>query len=40
VKLAVALKPEVSLKDIGRHPVLADLAALVDGRGDNREELR
>ena len=32
VKLVVALDRAVSLKDITRHPVLADLAALVDGR--------
>ncbi|MET8299053.1 amino acid adenylation domain-containing protein [Streptomyces sp. NPDC006678] len=32
VKLAVALNRAVSLKDVARHPVLADLAALVDGR--------
>jgi amino acid adenylation domain-containing protein len=31
VKLAVALDREVSLKDITRNPVLADLAALLDG---------
>ncbi|WP_351228566.1 amino acid adenylation domain-containing protein [Streptomyces sp. NPDC002133] len=32
VKLAIALGRAVSLKDVTRHPVLADLAALVDGR--------
>ncbi len=32
VKLAIALDRAVSLKDVTRHPVLADLAALVDGR--------
>lgn len=32
VKLAIALKRAVSLSDITRHPVLADLAAVVDGR--------
>jgi len=32
VKLAIALKKTVSLKDITRYPVLADLAALIDGR--------
>ena len=32
VKLAIALKKTVSLKDVTRHPVLADLAALIDGR--------
>ena len=33
-KLAVALDRQVSLKDVTRHPVLADLAALVDGRDE------
>lgn len=32
VRLAVALDREVSLKEVTRYPVLADLAALVDGR--------
>ncbi|HSK58560.1 MAG TPA: alpha/beta fold hydrolase [Actinomycetospora sp.] len=32
VKMAVRLGREVSLSDITRHPVLADLAALMDGR--------
>ena len=32
VKLAIALKKTVSLKDVTRHPVLADLAALIDDR--------
>ena len=32
VKLAIALQKTVSLKDITRYPVLADLAALIDGR--------
>ena len=32
VKLAIALKKVVSLKDVTRYPVLADLAALIDGR--------
>ncbi|GHB26237.1 non-ribosomal peptide synthetase [Streptomyces chryseus] len=31
VKLAVALERAVSLKDVARHPVLADLARLLDG---------
>ena len=39
VKLAIALKRAVSLKDITRHPVLADLAALVDGRAERRAGL-
>ena len=30
VRLAVALDRVVSLRDVTRHPVLADLAALVD----------
>jgi len=32
VKLAIALDRAVSLTDVTRHPVLADLAALIDGR--------
>lgn len=32
VRLAVTLDRVVSLKDVARHPVLADLAALVDDR--------
>ncbi|MGH3910583.1 MAG: non-ribosomal peptide synthetase, partial [Pseudonocardiaceae bacterium] len=32
VKLAITLDRVVSLKDLTRHPVLADLAGLVDGR--------
>ena len=32
VKLAVTLKRDVSLKDLTQHPILADLADLVDGR--------
>jgi surfactin synthase thioesterase subunit len=36
VKLAVALKREVSLKDVTRYPVLADLAELVDSRAAHR----
>jgi hypothetical protein len=30
VKLAVAMERRISLKDVTRHPVLADLAELVD----------
>ncbi|MFD7445769.1 amino acid adenylation domain-containing protein [Streptomyces sp. NPDC059909] len=37
VKLAIALDRAVSLKDITRHPHLADLAELVDGRTRRRE---
>ena len=40
VKLAIATGRVVSLKDITRHPVLAELAALVDGRSDHRWPLR
>lgn len=32
VKLAVALDRAITLKDVTRHPVLADLAGLLDGR--------
>ncbi|WP_330301795.1 MULTISPECIES: non-ribosomal peptide synthetase [unclassified Streptomyces] len=39
VKLAIALERAVSLKDVTRHPVLADLAALVDGRSDRHSGL-
>ncbi|MFD4257421.1 amino acid adenylation domain-containing protein [Streptomyces sp. NPDC058534] len=39
VKLAITLDRVVSLKDVTRHPVLADLAALVDGRTDRRTGL-
>ena len=36
VKVVIALKREVSLKDITRLPVLADLAALIDGRAERQ----
>jgi amino acid adenylation domain-containing protein len=39
VKLAVNLDRAFSLKDLTGHPVLADLAALVDGRSVRRTEL-
>ncbi|MFF9152888.1 amino acid adenylation domain-containing protein [Streptomyces sp. NPDC014846] len=39
VKLTLALDRAVSLKDITRHPVLADLAALLDGAAGRRREL-
>ncbi|MGV9989260.1 non-ribosomal peptide synthetase [Streptomyces sp. NPDC003374] len=39
VKLTIALDRAVSLKDITRHPVLADLAALVEGARRDRPEL-
>ncbi|MFI9248081.1 amino acid adenylation domain-containing protein [Streptomyces sp. NPDC053086] len=39
VRLSVALDRAVSLKDITRHPVLADLAAVLDGTVRQRPEL-
>ncbi|MGW0816477.1 non-ribosomal peptide synthetase [Streptomyces viridiviolaceus] len=39
VKLTIALDRAVSLKDITSHPVLADLAALLDGAAGRRTEL-
>ncbi len=36
VKLAITLHRAVSLKDLTRHPILADLAALVAGRSQRR----
>jgi amino acid adenylation domain-containing protein len=36
VKLAITLDRAVSLADVTRHPVLADLAALIDGRTPRR----
>ena len=36
VKLALTLDRAVSLKEVTRHPVLADLAGVVDGRSDPR----
>ncbi|MEV5953136.1 amino acid adenylation domain-containing protein [Streptomyces sp. NPDC051987] len=39
VRLSLALDRAVSLKDITRHPVLADLAALLDGPAPHRPEL-
>ncbi|MGW1805423.1 non-ribosomal peptide synthetase [Streptomyces sp. NPDC002078] len=39
VGLTLALDRVVSLKDITRHPVLADLAALIDGTARQRPEL-
>jgi amino acid adenylation domain-containing protein len=35
VKLAITLDRAVSLKDVTRHPILADLAGLVDGRSEH-----
>ena len=39
VKLAITLDRAVSLTDVTRHPVLADLAGLVDGRSERRSGL-
>ncbi|MEU7304330.1 amino acid adenylation domain-containing protein [Streptomyces sp. NPDC007206] len=39
VRLTLALDRAVSLKDITRHPVLADLAALIDGTARRRPDL-
>jgi amino acid adenylation domain-containing protein len=39
VRLAIALDRDVSLKDVTRHPVLAELAAVVDGRSGQGLEL-
>jgi amino acid adenylation domain-containing protein len=39
VKLVIALDRAVSLKEVTRHPVLADLARLVDGRSERRSGL-
>ncbi len=39
VKLAIALDRTVSLKDLTQHPVLADLAELVDGRSQRHPRL-
>ena len=39
VKLAIAVDRVVSLKDLTRSPVLADLAALVDGKTERRSGL-
>ncbi len=39
VRLAVALERAVSLKDVTRYPILADLAELVDGRSERPSEL-
>jgi amino acid adenylation domain-containing protein len=39
VKLAIILDRAVSLKEVTRHPVLADLAGVVDGRSNGQSEL-
>lgn len=36
VRLAIALHREVSIKDLTGHPILADLATLIDGRSQQR----
>jgi amino acid adenylation domain-containing protein len=40
VRLAVAMERAVSLKDLTRHPILADLATLIDGRAGRRSSAR
>src|SRR5207249_2305012 len=40
VKLAIALDRAVSHEDLARHPILADLAMLIDGRAGRRSENR
>lgn len=39
VRLAITMKRVVSLKDVTRYPILADLAGLVDGRTERQAEL-
>ena len=39
VKLAVTLDRAVSLKELTRHPVLADMARLIDGKSERRDGL-
>ena len=39
VKLVIALNRAVSLKDLTEHPILADLATLVDRRAAWRSEI-
>ena len=39
VKLAITLDRAVSLKEVTRHPILADLAGVVDGRSNTQSEL-
>jgi surfactin synthase thioesterase subunit len=39
VKLAITLDRAVSLKEVTAHPILADLARVVDGRSDGQSEL-
>src|SRR5213594_3884376 len=40
VKLAITLDRAVSHEDLARHPILADLAMLIDGRAGRRSENR
>ena len=39
VKLAITLDRKVSLKEVTRNPILADLASVVDGKSDGQSEL-
>ncbi len=39
VRLAITLDRVVSLKDLTDHPILADLAALIEGRSERRSDL-
>jgi surfactin synthase thioesterase subunit len=39
VKLAITLDRTVSLKEVTAHPILADLAGVVDGRSERQSEL-
>ena len=39
VKLAITLDRAVSLKEVTAHPILADLAGIVDGRSNGQSEL-
>ena len=37
MKLAITLDRTVSLKDLTGHPVLADMAALIDGKSERTD---
>lgn len=39
VRLAIVLNRAVSLRDITHHPILADLASLIDGKSERQHEL-
>ena len=39
VKLVISLERAVSFNDLTGHPILADLAALIDGRSERRSGL-